>query len=160
VTPTFGLDALHATHLNCLLDSRHPPPVPDAQKTLKLARKYASESTDVNVWLLRIEAEKRYSPGTNSISELTRKARSRVRGPGMEKIWVSGWEELNIIEQEVSFRQDFVSISLFLCLGSPKRGILPKPRRRRYPFATNTLTTDLFVPIQVSKKRTCFDPIR
>ncbi|PVG02629.1 hypothetical protein CPB86DRAFT_794033 [Serendipita vermifera] len=84
----FGVEDLHATHLKILLDPRYPPPGPDKQKVLKLAR--------------RIESEKKYSLSidTNSIGELVRIARNRVRGPGMEKIWVSGWEELSLTEQE------------------------------------------------------------
>ncbi|KAG8829024.1 U3 snoRNP protein [Serendipita sp. 411] len=99
-----GVGALYSTHLRILLDRTHPSPRPDGSKISKLARKYSSKSTSVEVWLclLDIENQNHSNPALKAQNEknLLRSARKICRGESLEKIWCYAWDTLTLGEKE------------------------------------------------------------
>ncbi|KAG8782554.1 U3 snoRNP protein [Serendipita sp. 405] len=99
-----GVGALYSTHLRILLDRTHPSPRPDGSKLSKLARKYSSKSTSVEVWLcfLDIENQNHANSALKAQTEknILRSARKICRGESLEKIWCHAWDALTLDEKE------------------------------------------------------------
>lgn len=93
-------------HLRILLDSNHPPPAPTLQNLFKAARKYTIKSTNAEVWVLRLEVERRRAASESSslpeeLNAVARQARAACGDNGSEALWTWRWEELTLGDREV-----------------------------------------------------------
>ncbi|CAG7846186.1 U3 small nucleolar RNA-associated protein 6 Short=U3 snoRNA-associated protein 6 [Serendipita indica DSM 11827] len=108
VTDSGGV-ALFTTHLRILLDPTHPPPAPDPERILKMARKYSITSTSAEIWRARLEAEEKCQTDTlnksNEIKRVALAARRACKGANLEQVWCWGWDNLDLSEQEDILKQ-------------------------------------------------------
>lgn len=92
---------LLSTHLSMLSSLDHPPPTPDPQKVLKLARKYTARSSSPALWLARLKLEETLGEDMKSAWE---EARQHCEGEHVSDVWKWGLQDTSIEMHEVCGR--------------------------------------------------------